>query len=224
MHQPQYLPWIPYFKKILLSDVFVFLDYVQYQKNGIINRNQLKNSNGKFWLTVPVLNPMKKKISEVEIDNNSNWKKKHLSSIKNNYLKSSNYNFFTKYINPIFNKNNKNISDFNIELIKIIVDKFFKKDIKFVRQKNIQTKKKSTDLIIEICKELQATHYISGLGGKNYLDLNKFSNNDIGIEFVENTLPNKYNQQYQKIGFIPDISALDFILNVDTNYTTYINI
>ena len=44
IHQPQYMPWLPYFSKIASCDTFVFLDDVQFQKNGIQNRNQLKNS------------------------------------------------------------------------------------------------------------------------------------------------------------------------------------
>ena len=59
IHQPQYLPWLPYFNKIMDADCFIFLDNVQYQKNGIINRNEILNNNGRFWLTVPVLNPVK---------------------------------------------------------------------------------------------------------------------------------------------------------------------
>ena len=33
-HQPAYLPWLGYFHKILRSDVLVFLDTVQLEKNG----------------------------------------------------------------------------------------------------------------------------------------------------------------------------------------------
>ena len=70
IHQPQYLPWLPYFSKIARSDVFVFLDNVQYQKNGIQNRNELKNSNGRFWLTVPISAKFGEKICDVNINHN----------------------------------------------------------------------------------------------------------------------------------------------------------
>lgn len=32
IHQPQYLPWVPYFRKIEQSDLFIFLDNVDFQK------------------------------------------------------------------------------------------------------------------------------------------------------------------------------------------------
>ena len=54
IHQPHYLPWQPYLAKVLACDVFIYLDSVQYQKNGVQNRNQIKTSQGTKWLTVPV--------------------------------------------------------------------------------------------------------------------------------------------------------------------------
>ena len=54
IHQPQYLPWLGYFGKILMSDRFVILDTVQYVKNEWQNRNRLRTSSGWQWITVPV--------------------------------------------------------------------------------------------------------------------------------------------------------------------------
>ena len=54
IHQPQYLPWFPYIQKIISSDLFIFLDSVDFQKNGLQNRNKILTSNGPAWLTVPV--------------------------------------------------------------------------------------------------------------------------------------------------------------------------
>ena len=34
IHQPAYLPWIGYFNKIINSDIFVYLDTVQFQRIG----------------------------------------------------------------------------------------------------------------------------------------------------------------------------------------------
>ena len=54
IHQPQYIPWIPYFSKIVQSDIFVLLDDVQFQKNGLQNRNYILSANGELRLTLPV--------------------------------------------------------------------------------------------------------------------------------------------------------------------------
>ena len=69
IHQPQYLPWLPYFLKIDQSDVFVILDTVDFQKNGLQNRNQIKTNQGAQWLTVPVRQQLGQKIIDVRVDN-----------------------------------------------------------------------------------------------------------------------------------------------------------
>ena len=68
-HQPQYLPWLGYFDKINKSDIFVFLDDVQYKKREFQNRNKIRNSTGEEWLTVPVISKDKyaQKLNEVKI-------------------------------------------------------------------------------------------------------------------------------------------------------------
>ena len=78
IHQPQYFPWLPYFAKIARSDVFIFLDKVQYQKNGLQNRNELKNSNGRFWLTIPVSSSLGENICDIKMAG-SDCKIGHLS-------------------------------------------------------------------------------------------------------------------------------------------------
>ena len=54
IHQPQYLPWLGYFGKMLQADIFCYLDTVQYKKNEWQNRNRIKTAQGWQWLTVPV--------------------------------------------------------------------------------------------------------------------------------------------------------------------------
>ena len=54
IHQPHYLPWLGYLAKWAAADVFVFLDTVQYVRNGWQNRNRIKTAAGPRWLTVPV--------------------------------------------------------------------------------------------------------------------------------------------------------------------------
>ena len=62
IHQPQYLPWDNFFRKIKKSDYFIYLDNVEFQKNGLQNRNQIKTASGSTWLTVPVKHNLGQKI------------------------------------------------------------------------------------------------------------------------------------------------------------------
>jgi hypothetical protein len=89
--QPGYLPWLGFFEQMYRSDVFVIYDDVQYDKEGWRNRNRIKTSKGIQWLTVPVVIKFEEHplINEIKINNTVNWRKKHLSSINQNYSKAS---------------------------------------------------------------------------------------------------------------------------------------
>ena len=50
IHQPNFIPWMPYFEKLALCDRFVILAHCQFEKGGFTNRCQVW---GKWW-TNPV--------------------------------------------------------------------------------------------------------------------------------------------------------------------------
>ena len=60
IHQPNFIPWFPYFYKMHRADVFVLLTECQFEKNGYQNRARIA---GRWW-TMPVksgLVPIRKK-------------------------------------------------------------------------------------------------------------------------------------------------------------------
>ena len=68
--QPTYLSWLGYFNLVDRSDVFVFLDSVQFDKRSWQQRNRIKTSTGELMLTVPVLTKGRfdQNICDVKID------------------------------------------------------------------------------------------------------------------------------------------------------------
>ena len=59
--QPHFLPYIGYFDLIYKSDLFIFLDSVQYDHRSWQQRNQIKTNSGAEFITMPVEN---KKLSK----------------------------------------------------------------------------------------------------------------------------------------------------------------
>src|SRR2546428_5369392 len=88
IHQPQYLPWLGYLAKWAADDVFVFLDTVQYEKNGWQNRNRIKTAAGPQWLTVPVHARLGTPIDAVGVDTAQPWRERHLRAIENAYARA----------------------------------------------------------------------------------------------------------------------------------------
>ena len=69
--QPTYIPWIPFFERIIESDVFIILDDVEYSKNSNHNRNCIKNNSKKLLLTVPINYKSHTMIKDIKIDRSS---------------------------------------------------------------------------------------------------------------------------------------------------------
>lgn len=88
--QPSYLAWIPFYQRMCFSDVFVYLDDVQYSKNSFHNRNRIKTNQGPQTLTVPVLykGNSGKHIKDMPINNETDWQKKHWRTIEQGYAKA----------------------------------------------------------------------------------------------------------------------------------------
>jgi len=211
VHQPQYLPWIGYFDKIKKSDIFVFLDNVQYKKREFQNRNKIRTKNGWIWLTVPVITKGKflQNISEVEIDNTKDWQIEHYRSIELNYTKTEFFHKYKSFIEEIYKKKWSKLLDINICIIKKILEIFnIKTEIHYETEFNITTT--STQRIIDICKKLNADTYMSGIGGKNYLDEDLFIKNNIKLIYQNFKHP-VYKQNFD--GFQINMSIIDFLFN-----------
>ena len=212
IHQPQYLPWDNFFKKIKKSDCFIFLDNVEFQKNGLQNRNQIKTSNGPIWLTVPIKQKLGQKISDVEIDNSKDWKKKHWKTINENYNKSKYFDNFKGNFQNIFLSNWNNLSELNIKIILEIL-MILNIKTKIYKASDLKVKGKSTELLVNLRKKINSKTYISGEGGENYLELEKFKEAGIQVIFEKNINQKPYKQNHDNVGFVQNLSIIDNLFN-----------
>ncbi len=208
IHQSQYLPWSPYFKKIKMSDCFVILDDVQFQKNGVQNRNKIRNKNSEFWLTIPVNQKLNESINVKQICD-TRILFKHWKTIEQSYSKTRNWLKYKDQLFDIYSIEYKYLGDLNNDLLT-----FFVKELKIktpiIRSSSLKINEKKSELVLKICEELNADIYISGVGSKNYLDETKFADKNIDIHFMQPTSP-KYKQLSEP--FIANLSVIDFIMN-----------
>ena len=210
IHQSQYIPWPAYFRKIALCDVFVILDDVQYQKNGVQNRNKLRNKKEEFWVTIPIKGALEEKINEKEVADQK-WKRKHLQSTIQSYSKAPFWNDYCNEIEGIFTNGSANLNEINLLFIRFILDKLdIKTKVIISSESNFLGSK--SELVLNICKSLKANTYLSGTGSKDYLEEDKFKEAGIEIEFMESKNPSyvQFNGD-----FIPDLSIIDMMMNVD---------
>ena len=209
IHQPGYIPWLGFFKKIEYSDVFVFLDDVQYVKNGYQNRNKIKTEKGEMWLTIPTTRKFKTILKDIKIDNTSRWKEKHSKSIVQNYSKAKFFNKYWEDMSIFYQKDYEYLIDFNMEIILFLMKKFeIKTKILFSSELEISTE--GSERILDICKLLNAEKYLSGILGKAYLNEDDFIKNNIKVEYQNFQHP-KYSQCYPP--FVTHMGAIDLLFN-----------
>ncbi len=215
VHQPQYIPWLGYFDKIDKSDCFVFLDNVQYKPREFQNRNKIRTKEESMWLTVPVISKGmgRQKINDVKIDNDSNWQRQHLNSLKAWYSKAEFFKDYFPFFEDTFDKKWSKLKDLNICIIDYIL-KEFKVNTPVYYESELGIITRGTGRIIEICKKLKADVYLSGTGGKNYLEEKEFHRAGIKLEYQDFVHPT-YKQQYMGKDniFLPYMSCIDLLFN-----------
>ena len=211
IHQPNYLPWPGYFHKMESADVFLILDTVQYVKFEYDNRCKIKTPRGEQWLTVPVgLQKSGTLTRDVNLPDGAEWKLIQKRAILNNYSKTLYYKDYRSEINEIFDTGWKKLSDLNIKLIHAVREWLgIDTPLKFASELPESTLK-GTGLILSYCQELGVDVYLSGAGGKNYLEQEQFKNNNIKLEFQDFT-PIVYPQRFGD--FIPNLSVIDLLFN-----------
>ena len=208
IHQPQYMPYIGYIYKVLRSDVFVFLDDAQYKKNEWQNRNRIKGPNGLVWITVPVSFKFGDKINEVKIVEDG-WQKKHINSIKTAYSKTEYFNDFFPYIEDLLSKKYENLAILNIECMEMIL-RYLGIEKKIIISSELKINEIKTKRLVEIVKRLNGDIYLSGDGGRDYLDENLFDENGIKLVYL-NYKPQRYRQLWGD--FVENLSIIDLIFN-----------
>jgi hypothetical protein len=106
---------------------------------------------------------------------------------------------------------------FNAEFIKMMKQKLgIKTTLVLASEMPLSgTAKGGTDVTLEISEILNASVYISGSGGKNYLDVQKYEDKGINVVFQEFHHP-VYNQLNNQ-DFIPYLSVIDLYFNHGPN-------
>ncbi|MGH7802514.1 MAG: WbqC family protein [Thermodesulfobacteriota bacterium] len=211
-HQPIFLPWPGFFFKAMKADCMVLLDHVQFpQGRGWVNRNRMKNEQGEMWLTVPV---WKKGLGlqiiwKVEICNETDWRRKHLQSIRQSYANAPYLREYFPTLESIYRENHLLLINLNLNIIKFIWEALTLKTELYL-QSELGVTGKGTELIINICKHLKADTYMTFPIVEKHLDVLKMNQSGIQIKF-SSFHPPVYPQLWGE--FIYNLSTLDMLLN-----------
>jgi hypothetical protein len=167
IHQPNLVPWLPYFEKMRSVDVFVIMTHAQFSKGGHLNRFNHDNQ----WYTMSVNHGIEPLMQKRYVNYESDWRKiidrlPQFASI-----------FADLAVVP-----SANLVAMNISIIMRL------RMLLGIETEIVMDKKscaRSTERLVEICREVGADSYLAGASGKAYLDLSKFEDAGIAVEFQD---------------------------------------
>lgn len=175
IHQPNLVPWYPFFEKMAAADVFVILTDCQFEKGGYQNRF---NAQGQ-WYTMPVYRGLDSILHKRYVSPHESWARivNRISMVNNEWA-----NWLIK-LRPMVNDR---LWLTNTRIIEYLASAFG------IKTEIVESHKVckpdalcgSTTRLINACKAVQCTEYLSGPSGAKYLNEDLMRRNGITVNYT----------------------------------------
>jgi hypothetical protein len=211
--QPYIFPYLGYFQLIHSVDTFVIYDDVSFIKHGWINRNNilLNGKSHRFSIPLKKLSSFTKISDTIISDIPYNWDIKLLATIMSAYQKAPYFSSIYPLIKGLLSfSSNKSISVIAAGSI-YLVAQYLNIKTSFINTSSIFNNNylKGELRVIDICRKLNASHYINSIGGLDLYSKLDFLEQGIELNFIKSN-PISYSQF--KNEFVPCLSILDVLM------------
>lgn len=210
--QPNFIPWLGYFKLIQAVDLFIFLDNAEYSKNTWHNRNRLylKDSSLYTW-TLPVTTTSSKAtFNEIHVNQKSLKLKKIKTLFCQNFKKKNNFDIFDMIFDIISNPNIP-LSHINEKVIHIMMQ-YLQIDVPTARASEITSEGNRSEKLLKLLNSVGASTYVAVEGARDYMLADNFIDNfKKEIEFFQFSC--EYSEQKTEKKDV-NLSALNYILDM----------
>lgn len=213
IHQPDFVPYLGFFHRFLHADYFIALDHVQFvngSSRAWTHRDKIKTAQGEKWLTVSVKKaPRDTAINQIELSTEIDWRQDNLRLLEQSYRKAPFYAALMPQIERLYSAPHYTLRDFNMASIEMLMD-MLDVCLPWAYSSSLNPQGTKNELLADLLKKVPATHYLSGVGAKDYFDSEPFE--EAGIEVVWQDFSHPvYSQQFGN--FLPYLSALDLLFN-----------
>jgi hypothetical protein len=209
IHQPHYLPWLGYLAKWAAADVFVFLDTVQYEKNGWQNRNRIKSATGPRWLTVPVHARLGTPMTEVTVDTTQAWADRHLRLIEQAYAAAPHLARHREALGELYATKWDRLVPLAVASAELLARAVGVTTPAHLASALDVPAAEPTERLIALCRAVGADTYLAGRDGARYMDLERFAGAGIAVLYQDYAHP-VYAQLHGE--FSPNCCGLDLLL------------
>jgi hypothetical protein len=202
-------------------DTFVLYDDMQYTKRDWRNRNKIKTPQGPKWISIPVDVKGKyfQKINQTQVSDSS-WASSHWSSIQQNYRKAPHYKETADWLKPLYDQaqNLQLLSDINRLFLEGICQQLgIDTEIRSSNEFTLVDGK--TERLVDLCEQLGADRYVSGVSAKSYLVEALFQEKQISLEWFDHSAYPEYSQPFGD--FEHAVSVLDLFFNLGPQACSY---
>ncbi len=215
--QPPYLPWLGYFDMLRKVDLMVFLDTVRVNLRSFQRRNRIRIQKGWIWLTLPVIKEQDQSplFRAARLNDGADWRRKHWRAICSSYGRARYFEEHRSFLEAFYNRPQIWLLEVNVTLIEYMARQLGVRT-KTCYASGFQPEGAKTQLLVDICKKVGASTYLSGPTARDYINPDSFKMEKIGVEFHEYTHPT-YEQRFP--GFVPNMSAIDLLFNAGPRAT-----
>lgn len=217
IHQPHFLPWLGYLKRMSQADLFIILDHVQFERQNYQNRTRILLDGQAHWLTVPVVhNSRQERIADKQINNSDEikirqWSDRNYQKIFHAYRKAPFFNSHGPDLKKILESRWERLVDLNQELLEYLRD-IFGITTPLINSAELAVDGRKSELILNLCKAVDADTLLIGMGAsRSYLDTEAFAM--AGIEIIGQDFTHPHYAQYGNDIFVPGLSAIDLLFN-----------
>lgn len=212
IHQPNFLPWLGFFHKMLQADVFILLDNVPFSKNSYQNRVEIKSAHGPQWLTVPVLTKGRsgQLTCDVAVNPTERWRRTHLGALRSNYQPAPFYDDVMAWLRPLYKRKPTKLTPFNYALIEVVREQLGL-STELIPASSLDVDGSASELLLDLVLATGGDVYLSGPSGHDYLDTALFNDAGVDVHFQDFDHPT-YPQLHGE--FISELSILDLLMNV----------
>lgn len=221
IHQPNFFPWLGYFDKIERADIFILLDNVQFPKTGgtWTNRVKIAINGNPAWITLPVTRNYSgtRLISQMQINESTDWRNKLLKTLQTNYGKAPYFRQTLPVIEPLIMNPTESVADYNITVIRSLCPLLGINPEKLVTGSALKVEGAATDLLINITHAVEGAAYMCGGGAGGYQEDVKFR--QAGIELIYQNYSHPVYSQYGDKDFTTGLSILDVMMNIGQSHT-----
>jgi hypothetical protein len=210
IHQPDFLPWLGFFDRLLASDLYIVLDHVQFARRGWTHRDSIKTSNGASWITLSIQKASRDvAIKDVKLMPEAEWRRDNLNLIRQNYQKAPFFKEVFADLEKLYARGDQKMVDMNIASLDLL-ERMLDIHTPRLNSSEMDPQGTSTAMLVDLLKKAGVTRYLSGQGARAYLEEHLFA--DAGIELVWQDFAHPvYPQLHGQ--FISMLSSIDALFN-----------